>query len=310
MRVVGVQDFGGPEALQVYEVAEPHAGPGEVRINVRAAAVNPTDTYTRNGSRAGVPHTDTPHVPGMDVAGVVDEVGEGVTTVRIGDDVMAMVIPSEGYGGYSEYVVVPQRSVTLTPWGISHAEACTLPMNGLTAQLSLDMLNLAPGQTLAVTGAAGTYGAYVVELAKAAGLRVIADSSEADEPLVRSLGADVIVRRGADVAQRIREHAPDGVDGLADGSVQNEAATPAVRTGGGFATVRGWSGNDNPDVTVHHVWVRSYVEEWEKLDRLRELVESRAVSLRVAGRFPAAEAAEAHRRLERGGARGRYVIEF
>ncbi len=310
MRVVGVKDFGGPEALQVYEVETPHAGPGEVRINVRAAAVNPTDTYTRNGSRAGVPHTPIPHVPGMDVAGVVDEVGEGVTTVRPGDDVMAMVIPSEGYGGYSEYVVVPQRSVTLMPWGKSHAEACTLPMNGLTAQLSLDMLNLAPGQTLAVTGAAGTYGAYVVELAKAAGLRVIADSSEADEPLVRSLGADVIVRRGADVAQRILEHAPGGVDGLADGSVQNELVTPAVRKGGGFATVRGWSGNDNPDVTVHHVWVRTYVQEWDKLERLRELVESGSMSLRVAGTFPAAEASEAHRLLERGGARGRFVIEF
>ena len=310
MRVVGVKDFGGPEALQVYEVDAPHVGPGPVRINVRAAAVNPTDTYTRNGSRAGVPYTPVPHVPGMDVAGVVDEVGEGVTTVRPGDDVMAMVIPSEGYGGYSEYVVVPQRSVTLMPWGKSHAEACTLPMNGLTAQLSLDMLNLAPGQTLAVTGAAGTYGAYVVELAKAAGLRVIADSSEADEPLVRSLGADVIVRRGDDVAQRILEHAPGGVDGLADGAVQNELVTSAVRKGGGFATVRGWSGNDNPDVTVHHVWVRTYVEEWEKLERLRELVESGAVSLRVAGRFPAADAAEAHRLLERGGARGRFVIEF
>lgn len=310
MRVVGVKDFGGPEALQVYEVEAPHAGPGEVRINVRAAAVNPTDTYTRNGSRAGVPHSPIPHVPGMDVAGVVDEVGEGVTTVRRGDDVMAMVIPSEGYGGYSEFVVVPQRSVTLMPWGKSHAEACTLPMNGLTAQLSLDMLALSPGQTLAVTGAAGTYGAYVVELAKAAGLRVIADSSEADEALVRSLGADVIVRRGADVAQRILEHAPGGVDGLADGAVQNELVTPAVRKGGGFATVRGWAGNDNPDVTVHHVWVRAYVQEWEKLERLRELVESGSMSLRVAGQFPAAEAAEAHRLLERGGARGRFVIEF
>jgi len=310
MRVVGVKDFGGPEALQVFEVAEPHAGPGEVRINVRTAAVNPTDTYTRNGSRAGVPHVDTPHVPGMDVAGVVDEVGEGVTTVRVGDDVMAIVVPKEGYGGYSEYLVVPQRSVTLMPLDFSHAEACTLPMNGLTAQLSLDMLGLTPGQTLAVTGAAGTYGAYVVELAKAAGLRVIADSSEADEALVRSLGADVVVRRGPDVAQRILEHAPGGVAGLADGSVQNAEVLSAVRTGGGFATVRGWPGDDTSDVTVHHVWVREYAQEWEKLERLRELVESGAVSLRVAGRFPAAEAPEAHRLLERGGARGRFVIEF
>jgi NADPH:quinone reductase-like Zn-dependent oxidoreductase len=246
----------------------------------------------------------------MDIAGVVDEIGDGVTTVSPGDDVMAIVIPKEGYGGYSEYLVVPQRSVVRMPKGTSYAEAATLPMNGLTARLSLDLLALALGSTLAVTGAAGTYGAYVVELAKADGLRVIADSSEQDEALVRSLGADVVVRRGPDVAQRFLEHAPGGVDGLADGSVQNEAATPAVRRGGGFATVRGWSGNENPDVTVHHVWVREYAREWEKLDRLRQLVEAGAVSLRVAGRFPAADAAEAHRLLERGGARGRFVIEF
>jgi len=310
MRVVGVTEFGGPEALRVYEVAEPHAGPGEVRINVRAAAVNPTDTYTRNGSRAGVPHVESPHVPGMDVAGVVDEVGEGVTTVRVGDDAMAIVVPSEGYGGYSEYVVVPQRSVTRMPAGRTYAEACTIPMNALTAQLSLDLLGLRPGSTLAVTGAAGTYGAYVVELAKADGLRVIADSSEKDESLVRSLGADVIVRRGPDVAQRILGQVPGGVDAVADGSVQNEQLLTAVRPGGGFATVRGWSGNTDPNVTVHHVWVRTYAQEWEKLDRIRALVESGSVSVRVAGQFPAANAAEAHRLLERGGARGRFVIEF
>src|SRR5690606_25471216 len=126
------------------------------------------------------------------------------------------------------------------PANATFPEAASLPMNGLTAQLTIDLLDLAPGSTIAVTGAAGAYGGYVVGLAKDAGLRVIADASEADEELVESLGADVVVRRGDDVAERILEHAPGGVDGVADGSVQNERLFPAVRDGGGFATVRGF----------------------------------------------------------------------
>ena len=92
-------------------------------------------------------------------------------------------------------------------------------MNGLTARQSLDLLKLSPGQVIAVTGAAGAYGGYVVQLAKAEGLTVIADASEKDEKLVASLGADIVVRRGDDVASRIRRHFPQGVDGLADGEV-------------------------------------------------------------------------------------------
>ena len=96
---------------------------------------------------------------------------------------------------------------------------------------------------LAVTGAAGAFGGYVVQLAKADGLTVVADASEADEELVRGLGADVVVRRGDDVADRIREHFPEGVDGLADGSVQDALVLPAVKDGGAVATVRGYRGD-------------------------------------------------------------------
>src|SRR5690606_37354112 len=124
------------------------------------------------------------------------------------------------------------------PSGASHAEAATIPMNGLTARLTLDRLGLEPGHTIAVTGAAGAYGGYVVQLAKADGLRVIADASEADEQLVRDLGADVVVRRGDDVAERIRDAQPEGVDALADGSVQDALVLPAVKDGGGIAAVR------------------------------------------------------------------------
>lgn len=313
MRAVGVIEFGGPDALQVVELPERHAGPGEVRLRVRAAAVNPTDTYTRNGARADMLRAagPPPYVPGMDVAGEVDEVGPDVTTgVAVGDAVMGIVVPSGSHGGYSESLVLPAESVAPVPAGASFPEAAALPMNGLTAQLSLDLLDLPAGATLAVTGAAGAYGGYVVGLAKAAGLRVIADASETDEELVRGLGADIVVRRGDDVASRILEHAPGGVDALADGSVQNELVFPAVRDGGGFATVRGFRGEAPRDIKIHEVWVREYARNHAALDRLRELAEAGALPLRVARTFRPEDAGEAHRLLEAGGTRGRFIIEF
>jgi NADPH:quinone reductase-like Zn-dependent oxidoreductase len=303
---------GGPEVLEVVELAEVHAGPGQVRLRVHAAAVNPTDTMARNGSRAEQQKVDPPpYVPGMDAAGVVDEVGDGVSTgVQVGDAVMAMVIPKGSHGAYREQIVLDARAVVPAPAGTTHIQACTLPMNGLTARQSLDLLGLSSGQTLAVTGAAGAYGGYVIQLAKTEGLTVIAEASETDHDLVASLGADVVVRRGDDVATRIREHFPDGVDGLADGAVQNALVIPAVRDGGAFTAVRGYEGEPQRGITFTTTWVRTYDCEFGKLDRLRQLVESGAVTLRVADTYPPERAGEAHRRLEAGGTRGRLVIEF
>jgi NADPH:quinone reductase len=311
MRVVGVDEFGGPEALKVFEVPEPHAAPGQVRIRVYAATVNPTDTYTRNGARAEMLQAyPPPHVPGMDAAGILDEIGEGATTnCELGDAVMAVVLP-QGHGAYSEYICVPAESVTRIPANVGIVEAATLPMNGLTARLSLDQLALSPGQTLAVTGAAGCYGGYVVQLAKALGLRVIADASEADMALVRSLGADEVVLRGTGVAERIRTIVPNGVDALADGSVQLDALIPAVRDGGAFVSVRGYGGETVRDITFHTTWVRDYIGAHAKLDQLRQMVEDGSVSLRVAKTFPAESAPEAHAMLEAGGTRGRLVLLF
>ena len=244
MRAVGLMKHGGPEVLQVVDLPPVEAGPGQVRIQVRAATVNPTDIMARNGARADQQKADPPpYVPGMDVAGIVDQIGDDVTTgVSVGDRVMAMVVPKGSHGGYREQIVLDQRAVVMAPSWSRHVEACTLPMNGLTAQLSLDLLALDAGQTLAVTGAAGAYGGYVIQLAKAAGLTVIADASEADKELVVSLGADIVVARGDDVADRIRQQFPEGVDGLADGAVLNERVVSAVRDGGAFTAVRGYEG--------------------------------------------------------------------
>jgi NADPH:quinone reductase-like Zn-dependent oxidoreductase len=312
MRAVGLMVHGAPEVLQVVDLPEVHAGPGQVRLRVHAVAVNPTDTMVRNGSRAEQQKVDPPpYVPGMDAAGIVDEVGPGVTTgVKVGDAVMAMVCPKGSHGAYREQIVLEARAVVPAPAGTTHVQACTLPMNGLTARMSLDLLGLSRGQTIAVTGAAGAYGGYVVQLAKTEGLTVIADASEADEKLVRSLGADIVVRRGNDVAQRIRQHAPQGVDGLADGAVLNQLAVPAVRDGGAFTSVRGFLGEPQRGIRFSATTVRSYDCEYEKLDRLRQLAEAGALTLRVADTFPPERASEAHRRLEAGGTRGRLVIRF
>lgn len=312
MRGVGVIEFGGPEALQVVDLPEVHAGTGEVRLRVHAAAVSPTDTLHRSGARAEtLQKNPPPYIPGMDAAGVIDEIGEGTDTeLQVGDAVMAMVIPTASHGAYRESLVLSADAVSRAPAGVSHAEAATLPMNGLTARLSIDELALNPGQVIAVTGAAGAYGGYVVQLAKAAGLEVIADASPADEELVRSLGADTVVPRGDDIADQIRAVYPDGVDGLADGSVQNEASLAAVRDGGAFASVRGWEGTGERGITFHTTWVFTLDRRADVLDQLRAQAEEGLISLRVAATFPAEEAPEAHRLLEAGGTRGRCVITF
>jgi NADPH:quinone reductase-like Zn-dependent oxidoreductase len=307
-----VIEFGGPEALQVVDLPEVHAATGEVRLRVHAAAVNPTDTFVRNGDRAETLRKDPPpYIPGMDAAGVIDEIGPGTTTdLAIGDPVMAMVVPSGSHGAYRQSIVLAADSVARAPAGATHPEASALPMNGLTARLSLDQLTLQPGQTIAVTGAAGCYGGYVVQLAKVAGVRVIADASPADEALVRDLGADIVVPRGDDIAAQIRKVAPDGVDALADGAVQNELAVGALRDGGAFVSVRGWRGTGEREIAFHRTMVTTYDHRADLLDELRRLTEDGRIALRVAATYPPTKASDAHARLEAGGTRGRCVIVF
>jgi NADPH:quinone reductase-like Zn-dependent oxidoreductase len=310
MRVIGVTEFGGPEALGVHEAPEPHPGPGEARIKVAAAAVNPTDTVVRTGVR-GRNGQQPPHIPGMDAAGVIDEVGEG-SKWQVGDEVMAIALPfGEHLGAYAEYLVGPDDSMARIPAGTDLAHAATLPMNGLTAVQILERLDLRPGQVLAVTGAAGTLGNYVVQLAKHAGLTVVADAADKDRELVQSLGPDHIVARGDDVAESIRGLFPDGVDGLADAAVLLNKASRAVRDGGGIAAVREWNDEEpGRGITVHLIRVAREYHSGGKLDRLRALAEEGVLVPRVAATLPAEQAPEAHRRLEAGGTRGRVVLTF
>jgi NADPH:quinone reductase-like Zn-dependent oxidoreductase len=305
-------EFGDEDALGVVDLPEPVAGPGEVRVRVLAAAVNPTDTRIRSGVRAQAYRgMSPPYVPGMDAAGVVDQLGPGASTdLRAGDDVMAIVFPSGSHGAYSEYVVVPAEAVARIPAGSTYVEAATLPMSGLTARIGLDVLDLRPGCTLAVVGAAGIVGGYAVQLAKADGITVIADASPADELLVRELGADVVVARGPDVATRILEACPGGVDALFDAALMDDLVVPAVKDNGQITTMRQYVGQAVRGIHWHPVSVRDYGHEHAKFDHLRQQVEDGQLTLRVARTFPADRAADAHRLLAAGGLRGRIVLEF
>src|SRR5215472_358271 len=159
MRAVGVSTFGDPDVLRIVELPVPEPGQGEVRIKVAAATVNPSDCAMRAGVFGPPPRGDgPPYVAGWELAGVVDAAGPGAGWSPA-DRVFAIVLPYvTGRGAQAEYVVVPADSVARVPDGLSLAEAATLPMNGLTARLALDKLALPPGQTVAVTGAAGAVG--------------------------------------------------------------------------------------------------------------------------------------------------------
>jgi len=312
MRAVTFSRLGGPEVLQVSELPEPKPGPGEVRIRVAAATVNPTDISFRSGRQLTTAQLSEmgvlpPYIPGMELAGVVDAVGEG-TNWRTGDRVMAIVNPRRpGGGAQAELVVVPAASVARVPEGTSLEAAATLPMNGLTVRLALDRLALKPGQTLGVTGAAGAVGGYAVELG---GLRVIAVARPQDEALVKRFGAKTFVPSGDAAIRGLYDAAPGGVDGLVDAAVLDAAVLPAIRDGGKLATVRGFAGPSERAITIEPVRVASYVHNQEALDRLGRLVAAGRLTLRVAETFPPERAADAQRKMNAGGTRGRLVIVF
>ncbi len=226
---------GGYDVIKVADrtVRAPLAG--EVRISVKAAAVNPTDILLRDPA-PGV--EDWPVVPGVDAAGIIESVGADVSRLHIGQKVMAVVMPRRPDGGaQAQTIVVPAASVVPIPGGATLAQASTLPMNGLTALLALKIASLEKGQVFAVSGGAGLLAHYVIALAKRRGLHVIADAKAAEIALVRGYGADEVVERSDDFAAAIRRAARGGVDALLDTAVLGEKAFGAIRDGGAFTPV-------------------------------------------------------------------------
>jgi NADPH:quinone reductase len=197
------------------------------------------------------------------------------------------------------------------PDGASLAQAATLPMNGLTALLGLDLLALPAGASLAVTGGAGLLASYVIPLAQERGLHVLADAKPEDEALVRGFGADVVVPRGEGFVAATRDAAPGGADGLFDTALLGRDAFGAIRDGSAMAVVRGWDdGPGERGIDVRPVWVRTALDRTDWLEHLRDLASTGRLALRVASEHAPEEAARAHALMEAGGLRGRAVIVF
>jgi NADPH:quinone reductase-like Zn-dependent oxidoreductase len=204
MRAVVFEEFGGPEVLTVQDRPEPHAGPGQVRIRVRAAGVNPFDYKVRRG----LTKAKLPAVPGFEVAGVVDEAGEGAE-FAVGDEVVGW---SKG-GAYAEYAL--GGNLAHKPAGLSWEQAVSLPVAGETAQRVLDELGVKSGETILIHGGAGAVGSVAVQLAVAAGLTVVGTASNANHEYLRTLGA-IPVAYGEGLVDRVRAAAPQGVDAVFD----------------------------------------------------------------------------------------------
>jgi NADPH:quinone reductase len=309
MRAVGITGPGDLDVLTVIDRPVREAEEGEVRISVKAAAVNPTDIGLRQRGGGELP---APWTPGMDAAGTIESVGRGIDRLKPGEEVMAAVSPRRPEGGaQAALIVVPAASVVPIPMGATLQQAATLPMNGLTAILGLEMLGLSEGQTLAVSGGAGLLASYVIPLAKLRGPRVITDAKPEDEELVRGFGPDVVVPRSDDWARAVQEAAPDGVDAVYYTALLKRAALPAIRDGGQIAVVRGWDEEDpERGIQVQRVMVFGVLERTDWLEQLRELASEGRFALRVAGEYPPEEAAEAQRVMDAGGLRGRAVIVF
>jgi NADPH:quinone reductase-like Zn-dependent oxidoreductase len=208
MKAVRFAEYGGPEVLRLVDVVDPHAGPGQVRIAVRAAGVNAYDWKVRAGFMRDVRRISLPAGIGLDAAGVVDEVGDGVNGVAIGDEVFG-----QGSATYAEYAVLSHWAVK--PAGLSFAEAAGYPSPVETAIRIINQVGVQPGQTLLVSGAAGGVGSAVVQIARQRGISVIGTAGAANQDYLRSLGA-VATTYGDGFLGRVRAIAPDGVDAALD----------------------------------------------------------------------------------------------
>lgn len=306
MRAVVVRTYGGPEALLTVEVPAPEPGPGQVRITVEAAAVNPVDLFIRGGGLLmhGAPAREQTGM-GCDVAGVVDALGEDVTGVKIGDRVLAASTWggfNRDLGPYADQAVIAVDELAPVPAEWPAEQAAGLPLPGLTAWQCLDLLGLPEGSTLLVTGAAGGVGAMLVQLATLRGLTVVALARTGDEAYVRELGAQYFV----DDIELVRELLPEGVDAAVDPARLVQPAHDAVRDGGKFiAVVVNGGPEDGRGIASQVMWAHSAREQ---LDALVELVEAGKVRVPVAATYPLTEAAAAHTRMAEGGLRGRLVL--
>ncbi|MCZ1012476.1 NADP-dependent oxidoreductase [Streptomyces lydicus] len=232
MRAILYNEFGGPEVLALGHTDKPVPGPGQVRVKVMTAGVNPLDHKRRYGWVEQFYPTTFPAVPGLEFAGVVDALGEGGDTGAVPGEILAVgdeVFGWSSTGSYAEYALA--GDIVRKPAALSFDAAATLPVAGETAQRVLDLLGLKEGETLLLHGAAGAVGQVATQLAVAAGATVVGTASPANHDFLRSLGA-VPVAYGAGLADRVRAAAPQGIDAVFDAAGQDALPVSIALLGG------------------------------------------------------------------------------
>jgi NADPH:quinone reductase-like Zn-dependent oxidoreductase len=301
-RAVEFSSYGDPSVLQLAEREKLTAGAGLVRISVRAAGVNPVDWKLRRGLMAGMIPVKFPKVPGFDVAGVVDQVGEGVTGFAVGDEVLG----SAASGSYASSALANATALVGKPSNVSWELAAALPTAATTSYRALSLLDVSAGQTIVINGATGGVGTAVVQIALARGLRVIGTASEANHEFLRSLGATA-VRYGEGLVDRVRAVAPQGVDAALD--VAGRGSLPElIDLAGGSRHVITIA---DPDAERHGVRFTAGGPGEEvpgALAEAAELLASGRLKLDVARTFPLDQAAQAQQESESGHVRGKLII--
>ncbi|MFJ4834329.1 NADP-dependent oxidoreductase [Streptomyces sp. NPDC088747] len=298
MKAVRYSRFGGPEVLGIEELPDPHPGPGQIRIAVRAAGVNPSDWKKRRG----LMDRELPQSLGHEAAGVVDELGQGVADVALGDRVFGFTMEESAQ---AELAVLSYYAPI--PPSLDFPGAAALPAAIETATRALDQLGVGNGSTLLVNGASGSVGSAAVQLALVRGARVIGTAGRANHEYLRSLGAEPVTY-GAGLVERVHALAPEGVDVALDVAGSGvlpelielagvaEHVVSVADFGGAQEHGVTFSSGDTADRAVH------------ALDEIGNLIESGRFSLRVARTFPLTEAAEAHRVSEQGHTGGKLVL--
>jgi NADPH:quinone reductase-like Zn-dependent oxidoreductase len=297
VRAVRFSRFGGPEVLEIVDLPDPHPGPGQVRIAVRAAGVNPSD----GKKRQGMMDRELPQTLGHEAAGVVDEVGEGVADVAAGDRVFGF---SAGGAAQAELAVLSHYAPI--PPSLDFPAAAALPAAIETATRALDQLGAGSGSTLLINGASGSVGSAAVQFAVIRGAHVIGTASPANHQYLRSLGAEPVAY-GQGLTGRVRALAPDGVDLALD--VAGSGVLPElIELAGGpehVLTIADFSGAQEHGVRFSSGDAGRAVHA---LAGIGELIESGRFSIPVAQTFPLAEIVQAHRASENGHVRGKLVL--
>jgi len=307
MKAVRFHETGGPEVLRYEDMEQPTPGPGQVRVKVAASAFNAAD----NGMRGGflpIP-VQLPHVPGYDVSGTVDALGEGVTGMQVGDSVIGF-LPMERDGGAAEYVVAPAEALVAAPTQIPLSDAAGLPSVALTAwQALFDDGQLAAGQRVLVNGAGGVVGKYAVALAKRAGAHVVATASPASRDAVVAAGADEVVDHTSTDLLTAVDQQVDVLLNLAPIDPDRFTALVAlVRDGGKVVSTTAFMatpGDATRGVTAATVFV---LPHRERLTELVSLVDSGDLTVEVTQHISLAELSALHDQAATTGVSGKVVV--